>query len=312
MMKTQIPAQKPFAEMMPLIETFLGEAHDLIQRHPAQAQSVAEEAIALLHSTASDTALSETEKRFALAQGYCIRASCYEQHGRSAEAIADADESVHLLTGLSDGEEGSEQSDRWAWHQSCAVKAKANALRHCGRSDEALAVMEAEVPILRFIRDETKRAQMLGATYNGIAALYGVLNEHALSLRYALDALTLHRENDNPRSEGASLMYIGLAQSMLGEKDAALDSFAAAMTIFDRLDIGQWQCAVRGNVSMIHTERGDYDVAEMLLQENLRVTQSRGDRHNCISTHAALGKVHRLRGDFPQSLRSLRTAERLS
>jgi CHAT domain-containing protein/Tfp pilus assembly protein PilF len=147
-------------------------------------------------------------------------------------------------------------------------------------------------------------------TYADAAALAdeGTLEASRSALSKLQEAHRLYVEIGARQSEAETLFWIGSVSDDLGEKDAALQSYARALALFHELGEKSWEASALNNVGMIHYRAGNLRKALDCYERSLLLLGADDDKDKKATTLSNIGGIYADLNEFPKALEYLQQA----
>jgi CHAT domain-containing protein/tetratricopeptide (TPR) repeat protein len=101
---------------------------------------------------------------------------------------------------------------------------------------------------------------------------------------------------------------IGIIQSSLGDKQAALQSFAKALGIRKAIGDRPGEASTDSTIGLVYADLGDEPAARQSHSEAQQIRHALGDRRGEAVAWTNLGNVYAALGDYPEALRRYRQA----
>ena len=166
------------------------------------------------------------------------------------------------------------------------------------------------LPGVTLAQDGGVKADTLEAFNNFKKAQSYTYNNPSLAKKYAKDAATLANAADNTKLEGAALNVLGLCYRNLSEYDSAMVAFEDASRIFERngYDTGYWNA--KNNYAMTLFYLGEYEKANTLILEVIKVANSKKLYKVLSNAHQNLGIMHNSQQRYREALDNFVLAEK--
>ena len=112
------------------------------------------------------------------------------------------------------------------------------------------------------------------------------------TLIFCKEAMTYYQQNSAKREQGILLNSIGILHDIKGEKNTAIESFAAAEDIFLEQEDLEWLGEVYNNWGVVHVTENSLEAATRLYIKALEVNEASGNKRGLMATHSNLGRLY--------------------
>jgi len=141
--------------------------------------------------------------------------------------------------------------------------------------------------------------------YNQLGLIYDIFGKYNTALDYYEKNLVNYQENDDRKSEGATLNNISQIHYARGDYDTALRYLEQSLEIKREIGDQKGEGTTLNNISQIHHTRGDYETALRYLEQSLEIIRETGDRQGEGTTLSNISQTYKARGDYETALRYL-------
>ena len=138
-----------------------------------------------------------------------------------------------------------------------------------GDTTKALEYLQKALPLQKKLGDKVNIARVLA----GIASTYGTMQQPAKALEFYFQALPLLKEVQNKNLEGSTLSNIGVAYRDMDQPQKALEYYQQAGALFQQTGDTDRQAGVFYNIGSIYSSLGDYNQAELSLNQSLTLRE---------------------------------------
>lgn len=203
-----------------------------------------------------------------------------------------------------------ETAHRRGWHETAWQICEATWSLWIRRKHYRLWLRTYEVGIAaaRACEDRLAEARML----EGIAAANLNLKDFDTAIEHAQEALELERAAGHPVGEATALEYLGVAHLGGNRLEHALDAFARARDIHQRIDVPRGVALMDRRIGEALRDRGDHSGAIEHLVRACAYFAENDDPYNRAQTLTGLGRVYLMAGRPDDAETVLRTALRVS
>ena len=165
---------------------------------------------------------------------------------------------------------------------------KGTALRLLGDIPEALQSFfkASEYAIQHNIGDQ------LGLIYVNIGDTYSVIGNHSLAINYYNKGIPLLRGHADNRLFASALYNLGDTYYLSGNLDSALYFFEEARPYFVELNHQIGLAYTIGNIGQVQTQQGQYDEAEINLNQAIEILTPLGDYYSISAYLIPLSDVY--------------------
>ena len=177
-----------------------------------------------------------------------------------------------------------------------------------GRYDEAIAMLEVALPVLR---DHYERSP-LGLGLNMLAAALVLKGEHMAAQERLRESLAVFRESGDDWGTAFSLNDLGMVLYRHFQDDDGERFCAESREIFRRLGDRRGQAFAASNLARAAMERAEYPRALRLHREALALREEVDDRWGVAMSQMQLGKVLARMGDGARARDHLTRALRIA
>lgn len=115
-------------------------------------------------------------------------------------------------------------------------------------------------------------------------------------------ALTIYRELRDYQGEADALIYLGKAHRSLGKLTQAIEYYQQHLELARKLDDLWGEGAALGNLGLVYYDLGEYATAIEFHQKSLEIGQKIGDSQIEANALANLGIAHRILGDYVEAI----------
>ena len=191
--------------------------------------------------------------------------------------------------------------------QAQALWCLADVLRHGNDAERREAVAHADAALAIMDRRGYRYGLPRAENYVALVALAG--RDGARAVQFFEKALTGARDTGNALLESRTLMNLGVAYDLAGQRAAALKYYGDAFDFFERTGSQQDAARTQVNAAGILVQYGG-DPARGLrdAQNALRVFETIGDRRFEVFARQVIASYHRNAGDHDAALRELAMA----
>jgi LuxR family maltose regulon positive regulatory protein len=167
-----------------------------------------------------------------------------------------------------------------------------NALRRLGRTEEAIATLDAV--LAHAASDEA----LVATVRRDLAGCYGVRGDFPAAATEYRAAYDYFAREGNTYEAARAAYGVGASLARMGQADEACVHYGEALTRWrDAHDLGN-VAAVLNNVGYIRTLQGEYDEARTLFEEGLGHARAAGHRVVEANLHDSLGTLLLYQGDL--------------
>jgi DNA-binding SARP family transcriptional activator/tetratricopeptide (TPR) repeat protein len=145
----------------------------------------------------------------------------------------------------------------------------------------------------------------LAAALNNVGYAHVLNGDHAASLEYLPEALTLARETQDLALEASVLHGLGVAHRLRGDCDQALSYLTEALAANRKVGFERHVPVVLNDIGETVLSRGDYPLALKHFTEALAASIELTDQHNESVALGHIGHTHLLAGDLSEAHRYL-------
>ncbi|HEX4877231.1 MAG TPA: adenylate/guanylate cyclase domain-containing protein [Chitinophagaceae bacterium] len=170
---------------------------------------------------------------------------------------------------------------------------KGNKKRLLGDLDEALEAYFKSVEAARaadYIRGE-------GSTYNTIADIYSVSNNHQNAMLYYHKAIATLRKSKDSIALASSISNAGDEFLNYGNYDSALLYFRESMSIFEKVNYQIGKAYSLGNMGMVYANIGQSGLAEKNINEATRLLEEAEDYYPICVYLISMCDIYIAKGD---------------
>ena len=121
-------------------------------------------------------------------------------------------------------------------------------------------------------------------------------------------ALTIAREINNPKGEGAALKSLGNAYTALGQYEQAIDHYQQSLSIAREIGNRQGKVNALNNLGIVYNNLGQYEQAIDHYQQSLTIAREISDRRGEGNALGNMGATFLKIGQYPASLTHIRAA----
>jgi CHAT domain-containing protein len=146
-----------------------------------------------------------------------------------------------------------------------------DAYNHLGQYPEAIDHLERGLALSREVKNPSTEAVAL----NNLGDTYAFSNRAEKAIDFYQQALALHRQVKNRREEGVTLTSLGNMQRSLGQPDKAAESGAQALAVLRGLEAPDLEVVALYALAKTERARGDVARSQALVEESLRIAESR-------------------------------------
>ena len=115
-------------------------------------------------------------------------------------------------------------------------------------------------------------------------------------------ALTIAREINNPKGEGAALKSLGNAYTALGQYEQAIDHYQQSLSIAREIGDRQGEVNALGNLGLAYSWLEQYEQAIDHHQQSLSIAREIGNRQGKVNALNNLGIVYNNLGQYEQAI----------
>jgi len=189
----------------------------------------------------------------------------------------------------------------------CALPASAQLeraleLQRQGHAQQALTILEGEIPTLRATRDQTRLAQVLAAAAEACLAS----GKYQAALQYSKEALGFHESRNDTPAQARDWNTLGLADMYLGGYAASLHEFEQALALDRRTGDHEGEIARLNNLGNVYYFQGRYlEALQSFSAAFEKVNASSGETWNPRRrqiTIANLATIYQRLGDEEKAL----------
>lgn len=170
-------------------------------------------------------------------------------------------------------------------------------LRAESKFDSALSVLQRAN--LKAV--EANNVEFLARTHIGIGSVYVELKDLDVAIENYLQALSFARQIDSKKLENRALFGLGVAHQVEGNLDSAL--YYYDITRQSAIELGDTTIAstMLGNMSSIHSKRGENEQAIDKIRESLEINQQLKDNRAIGRNFRMIGIIYRRINSYDSS-----------
>lgn len=153
-----------------------------------------------------------------------------------------------------------------------------------------------------------KHANQLGSellqanSYNAIASVYRLQNNHQLALDYYNRSISIYKILKDSLRLASSVFNKGELFRTINELDSAVYGFKLASQLFQKINNAQYLAYANGNLGLVYAKKGQYKVAESLINDAISMLGDLGDKYPIATYQTSLAEIYAERGNIDKAL----------